>query len=101
MTDPTTVTVLRTQLRALLDLAVGSLNFGSGFWDQEDVDVARAIAAGLGDVCPNACTPDDMISKYPPCVGTETAAAKWREAGYDEAFIHRNAGHDAHPVDRP
>lgn len=53
-------------LRTLLDIAVSSLDFGSGFWDQEDTDAARAVALLL-NVCPNAATPSDMVGKYPDC----------------------------------
>lgn len=93
------VLVPRQTLQALLDLAVHSLDFGSGFWDQEDVDVAREVATLLGDVCPNACTPTDMLSKYPTCAGVEAQTARYRAGGWTEEQLRKYGphGHDDHP----
>lgn len=67
-------------LRTLLDIAVSSLDFGSGFWDQEDIDAARAVASLL-NVCPQAATPGDMRGKYPDCghLRSRPYEASWRE----------------------
>lgn len=43
-----TVAVGRVDLQTLFDLAVGSLDFGSGFWDVDDVEAADRIATALG-----------------------------------------------------
>lgn len=43
-----TLTIRRGDLRALLDLATGSMDFGSGFWDNEQVEIARKVAGLLG-----------------------------------------------------
>lgn len=40
--------VEKKDLQHLFDLAVGSLDFGSGFWESDDVDAARRIAEVLG-----------------------------------------------------
>lgn len=42
------VMIAREDLRMLYDLAVGSLDFGSGFWDIDDVEMAHRIAEVLG-----------------------------------------------------
>lgn len=67
-TETTYIEVPEPALRALLDLAIDSMDFGSGFWEQEDTDAAREVAELLG-VCPNAATPTEMLSKYPECAG--------------------------------
>lgn len=51
-------------LRALFDLAVNSLDFGSGFWDREDTEVARRVAVLLG-VDPMVATPSLDRRNYP------------------------------------
>lgn len=61
-----TITVRRAALAALFDLAVGSLDFGSSFWDTADTIVAREIAETLG-VCVTNATPSDHMNEFPPC----------------------------------
>jgi hypothetical protein len=61
--DDGTVEIRRGDLQALLDLAAGSMDFGSGFWDEEQTEVARKIAALL-DVDPADVTPRNMCCKY-------------------------------------
>lgn len=62
------VQIERTKLQALLDVAVSSMDFGSGFWDKDDAAAARWAAEALG-VCPNACTPTNIVTHFPPCEG--------------------------------
>lgn len=57
------IPVERETLRAIFDLAVNSLNFGSGFWDSEETNAARAIA-GLIGVDPMEATPPDLRKHY-------------------------------------
>lgn len=57
------VAVRRGDLRALLDLATGSMDFGSGFWDNEQVEVARKIAVVL-DIDPDVVTPSRFVCQY-------------------------------------
>lgn len=59
--DP--VTIRRGDLRALLDLATQSMDFSSGFWDEEQTEVARNVAALLG-IDPTLVTPSNMACKY-------------------------------------
>jgi hypothetical protein len=49
--------------RAVFDVAVHSMNFGSGFLDDEEVEALRAAAVLLG-VSPDEATPRQFICKY-------------------------------------
>jgi hypothetical protein len=51
-------------LRALFDIAVGSLDFGSGFLDSQEVEHLRAVAVLLG-IDPIEATPPEFKSQYP------------------------------------
>src|SRR4051812_43093780 len=61
--DDETIEVRRGDIQALLDLATGSMDFGSGFWDEEQVEIVRKIAAVLG-VDPMLVTPSNFTCKY-------------------------------------
>lgn len=61
---PDEIQIATEDLRALFDLAVNSLNFGSGFWGRDDTEVARRVAALLG-VDPLVATPRDAARHYP------------------------------------
>ena len=60
-TDPVTLTV--EQVRAVLDLITGTLDYGSGFLCDEDVVLVRSVAAAIG-VDPNNVTPYNYVCKY-------------------------------------
>ena len=57
------VTVPREMLRIVFDAAVNSLDFGSGFLDDEDVEALRDIAIRLG-ADPDDATPFNFDDKY-------------------------------------
>lgn len=57
------VTVRRGDLRALLDVGTMSMDFGSGFLDNEQVEALRKIAVVL-DVEPLAVTPANFVCQY-------------------------------------
>lgn len=57
------VAVPREMLQALLDVAVNSMDFGSGFLDDEEVDALRAVAVLLG-VDPMDVTPSGHKCKH-------------------------------------
>lgn len=59
------VTIRRGDLRALLDLATGSLDFGSGFWDNEQTEAARKCAVVCG-LDPIKVTPRNFLTTYEP-----------------------------------
>lgn len=64
MTTVTAVTQVPTDdLRTLFDVAVNSLNFGSGFLDTDEVNVLRRIAALIG-VDPTVATPSNFARQY-------------------------------------
>lgn len=58
-----TTTLPTKLLRTLLDLAVNTLDFGSGFWDTEDTTTARRVADLLG-VDPTTVTPSNHRRNY-------------------------------------
>lgn len=79
-------------LRALFDCAVGSMNFASGFWDNEETAAARAVAVLLG-VDPWAATPREHGVNYPHPFDTYYPGADWADC--------RRCGADAdHPCHR-
>jgi hypothetical protein len=51
-------------LRALFDVAVGSMNFASGFLDTDEVNMLRRVA-GLIGVDPMEATPHEFRQQYP------------------------------------
>lgn len=57
------VTIDRKLLQIAFDCAVNSMDFGSGFFDDEEVEGLRAIAVLLG-VDPMVATPRNFICKY-------------------------------------
>ncbi len=98
------VEIERAKLQALLDVAINSMDFGSGFWDQEDANAARWAAEALG-LCPNAATPSNILEHFPPCEGL------WRRVpppyvGYDGRSYqsdpsYQHLDHDKTPIDSP
>lgn len=59
-----TITLPKEKVQHLFDLVVGSMDFGSGFLDDEDVDLLREIARWL-HVDPSEATPQLWRHKYP------------------------------------
>lgn len=57
------VTLRKGDLRALLDVATGSMDYGSGFLDNEQVEALRLIAPLLG-IHPDTVTPTNFICQY-------------------------------------
>ncbi len=73
------VNVPLESLKALYDLVVHSMDYGSGFLDQTDIDVLREVAPLIG-VCPNNGTHTDMLEKYPECSGiVKTENPYWHQ----------------------
>lgn len=70
------------------------MDFGSGFWEQEDIDSARHLALLLG-VCPNEATPRDMLGKYPECEGTKLWRKEW-EKNFKSTIVDGIYGHKPH-----
>lgn len=88
------ITLPKEQLQALFDLAVESVNFGSGFWDTDETNTARAIAEILG-IDPMEATPFAFATQYPHGYvpkkwwrkGAEVEVCKW---------CHEPVEHQAH-----
>ncbi len=80
VTDPT-VAVPTEDLRTMFDIAVGSLNFVSGFLDSDEVDVLRRVAVQIG-VDPMAGTPKEFALRTahphtPEYPSWSTGPCKW------------------------
>lgn len=69
------IEVRRGDLRALLDLATSSMDFGSGFWTEEDAEIARKAARRLG-VDPVLVTPSNFVCKF-------EGKHNWQEVRHD------------------
>lgn len=63
--DEGEVTIRKADLRALLDVATGSQDYGSGFLDNEQVETLRRVAPLLG-IEPNTVTPRNFVCRYDP-----------------------------------
>lgn len=57
------VTLPVEDVKALLDIATNSMDFGSGFWDHEECEAARKIAVALG-IDPMNVTPGSLAKEY-------------------------------------
>jgi hypothetical protein len=79
------VTIDKSVLRALLDLATGSMDFGSGFWDNEQVEVARKVAKILG-IEPRTVTPTDFSCQYDGHVLYKDSKNKTHQAIADQDY---------------
>lgn len=62
-TEDETVEVRKGDLRALLDVATGSMDFGSGFLCEEEVEALHVIAGILG-IDKIVVTPHNFVCKY-------------------------------------
>jgi hypothetical protein len=76
-------------LRALFDLAVGSMNYSSGFFEESDVkvilDVARLIGADMTHESPQY----DSYKLTEPHLWHQDCALKWRCGKAADHKIHR------------
>ena len=104
-------------IRILFDVATNSLDFGSGFLDNEEVEALRRVAVYLG-VDPKEATPDNFTNTYyPPPPRVLTPQERAAQAGHfgvnfamDDALLRverytcncgwtgRMAAYDAHLV---
>jgi len=58
-----TIQIEKTTLQCVFDAAVNSLDFTSGFLDDEEVEALRAVAVLIG-VDPDVGTPNNFKCKY-------------------------------------
>jgi hypothetical protein len=89
-----TITIELEQAKAVFDIAVESMDFGSGFLIDEDVEYLRAFAVAIG-VDPWIATPEHHRPKY--CPGHNWS--KWTERN-PSFVLYPHLGADAHPSDR-
>lgn len=97
VTDPT-IAVPTEDLRTLFDIAVGSLNFVSGFLDSDEVDALRRVAVQIS-VDPMAGTPKEFALRtahqfVPDTEGWTDGPCKWcgRHNDPDDYDPHPAAG---------
>lgn len=57
------ISIRKGDLRAVLDCATGSMDFGSGFFDNEQVEALRKAATMLG-IDPSVVTPSNFECLY-------------------------------------
>jgi hypothetical protein len=81
-----TTPVPTNDLKALFDIAVESMDFSSGFLDDDEVAVLRRIAVSIG-VDPMLGTPSNYVKKYPHVfVGEEVFDYDW---SIKDPFVRR------------
>jgi hypothetical protein len=101
--DDQMIEVRRGDLQALLDLATGSMDFGSGFWDEEQVEIARKTAALL-DIDMMLVTPSNFTYQY-GCKAKgqhQWDAVAWTaSAGHNIRWYCRRCHHTSASVDKP
>lgn len=66
--------VEKKDLQVLFDALVHSMDFGSGFLDDEEVEALRNVAGVLG-VDPAVATPEDFLHQFPHVF--QPGAVKW------------------------
>lgn len=65
MTDETGMVLMpRGNVQEMFDIIVGSLDFGSDFLDQEQIEMLRSVAETLG-LNPMAATPSKYSKSFP------------------------------------
>lgn len=76
MSEPDEIQIHRSILQITFDTAVNSMDFGSGFLDEEEIEALRAVAVALG-VDPKVATPRNRRC---PLYGHEWARndKRWR-----------------------
>lgn len=87
MSDDELISVPKSVLQAVLDSAVGSMDYGSGFLDEEEVSALRDVAVLLG-VDPWTVTPSNVACAARFGVGhkmKKMAANDWRRRSYPGA----------------
>jgi hypothetical protein len=74
--------------RIVFDTAISSMDFGSGFLDNDEVDALRELAVLLG-VDPDVATPESHRSRFCPghqwgewAEDTEPRATGWHRSSY-------------------
>lgn len=97
MSTPTsTTTIIETEtLRALYDLAVGSMSYGSGFLDHEDIEIVASAARILG-VERDIPEPGGLIGEW-----RRTEPHLWHQDCELKWLCGRSAGDPIHQIELP
>ena len=97
MTD--TFTLPADDLRAVFDIAVGSMDFGSGFLDDAEVETLRRVAGVIG-VDPMEATPSMFASKYPHAFHAYTRRGGEKSPNCSRCSrVETDAIHEVHHAD--
>lgn len=93
MTTDRTITLDFEHAQRIFDALVGSMDFGSGFLETDDVTALRALAEAIG-VDPNKGTPAEFISQYPHQYDGETDRQKvgWQFGALTQTVAYDNYG---------
>lgn len=65
------ITIPKEPAQRLFDALTGSMDYGSGFLESDDVQALRELAVAIG-VDPRTATPDEFKGKYPHTFVGET-----------------------------
>lgn len=79
MSEDEQITLPKPLLQAVFDIAIGSMDFGSGFLDDEEQEHLRALAVALG-VDPMVATQRNYLCKY-------RGSHEWRRQDYSDARV--------------
>jgi hypothetical protein len=95
----TKVRIELEDLKALFDVAVNSMDFGSGFLDTDEVNMLRRVAVVIG-VDPMAGTPPEFSKRIPHnFTPYEEPRNEWRETACRWCGQRREAGgHSEEPA---
>ena len=90
-----TVTIPLETAQRLFDALAGSMDFGSGFLESDDVEALRALAVAIG-VDPAKGTPDEFAAQYPHPFDGETERLRVAQM-FDALSQTVRYGQDAKP----
>jgi len=94
VTSDITVTLDFEHAQRIFDAIVGSMDFGSGFLETDDVTALRALAVAIG-VDPNKGTPAEFAAKYPHPyeAATDRQAIAWQMSALTQTVAYDAYGH--------
>jgi hypothetical protein len=90
------ITINKTTLQAIFDIAISSLDFSSGFLDNEDVEHLREVAVILG-LEPMVGTPTPFTLQYPHKFKTKKIPASLKDEARIQMMLNTCDWCYAHP----
>lgn len=87
------VTIPKDTAQRLFDALTGSMDFGSGFLESDDVEALRALAVAIG-VDPATGTPSEFAAQYPHTFEGETDRQRiaWMSAALKQQVAYSVTG---------